>query len=117
MRTLSNFAVTAIGAMVLALTSAGPGSAQTNFYEGKQIRIVVASAAATSYDLHARLVARFLPKYIPGNPTIIVQATGRERHRRRQLRLQCRAEGRHRHPCCAFQHGAGPGDRYAEHSI
>ena len=74
MRTLSNFAVTAIGAMVLALTSAGPGSAQTNFYEGKQIRIVVASAAATSYDLHARLVARFLPKYIPGNPTIIVQA-------------------------------------------
>ena len=70
---LSSLAAMVVVAMVLAMTSAGPGSAQTNFYEGKQIRLIVGSATATTYDLYARLIARFLPKHIPGNPTIVVQ--------------------------------------------
>lgn len=73
MRTLSRVAVMMVGAMAFAVASAGPGSAQANFYEGKQIRIIVGSSSATTYDLYARLVARFLPKHIPGNPTIVVQ--------------------------------------------
>ena len=48
MRILSGFAATMVGAIALAVTSAGPGSAQTNFYEGKQIRLVVGSSAATT---------------------------------------------------------------------
>ena len=73
MRTLYGCAATMAGVMALTAMSAGPSAAQTNFYDGKQIRIVVANATATTYDLHARLVARFLPKYIAGNPTVIVQ--------------------------------------------
>jgi tripartite-type tricarboxylate transporter receptor subunit TctC len=47
--------------------------AQTDFYKGKQIRIVVGLSAGGGYDRAARLVARHWGKYIPGNPEFIVQ--------------------------------------------
>ena len=50
-----------------------PTFAQANFYKGKTITMVVASTAGGGYDLWARLAARYLGKYIPGNPTIVVQ--------------------------------------------
>jgi len=43
------------------------------FYKGKQIRIIVASATGGGYDLYARYVARHLGKHLAGNPTVIVQ--------------------------------------------
>lgn len=47
--------------------------AQESFYRGKSVRIVVGSSPGGGYDLWARLLARHLGKYIPGNPDIIVQ--------------------------------------------
>src|SRR3989304_501071 len=48
--------------------------AQTDpFYKGKTIRIVVGSGSGGFYDRWARLFARHIGKYIPGNPNIIVQ--------------------------------------------
>jgi tripartite-type tricarboxylate transporter receptor subunit TctC len=49
------------------------GFAQANFYQGKTIALVVASTSGGGYDLWARLTARYIGKYIPGNPTIVVQ--------------------------------------------
>lgn len=43
------------------------------FYQGKSIRIVVGFSAGSFYDVWARLIARYMPKYIPGNPDIVVQ--------------------------------------------
>lgn len=43
------------------------------FYEGKKLRIVVGSQPGGGYDRMSRLVARYLPKYLPGKPTIIVE--------------------------------------------
>lgn len=43
-----------------------------SYYEGKTITIVVGYSAGGGYDLLARLLAKHLPKYIPGKPTIIV---------------------------------------------
>ena len=48
-------------------------SAQTPFYQGKTITMVVSSTAGGGYDLWARLMARHIVKYIPGNPSIVVQ--------------------------------------------
>jgi len=48
-------------------------SAQTPFYQGKTIRMVIGSSTGGGYDLWARVLARYYGKYIPGNPTIIVQ--------------------------------------------
>jgi tripartite-type tricarboxylate transporter receptor subunit TctC len=47
--------------------------AQTPFYQGKTIRLVAGTPAGSVYDTYARLMAQFMPKYIPGNPNIIVQ--------------------------------------------
>jgi putative tricarboxylic transport membrane protein len=63
----------------LALLLAGgavPAGAQADvaaFYRGKQLRMVVGSAAGGGYDLFARIVARHMINHVPGNPHIIVQ--------------------------------------------
>jgi tripartite-type tricarboxylate transporter receptor subunit TctC len=82
--------------LFLILGSQSPLFAQTNYYQGKQIKSVVGFTAGGFYDRWARLLARFMPKYIPGNPEMIVQnmpgAGGR-----RQLCLQCGQTGRADH--------------------
>src|SRR5437868_11305009 len=65
-------------ALCAALWSAGiPGAVSAQpadkFFEGKTIRIVVALGAGGDYDNYARLVGRWIRKYIPGNPTTVVQ--------------------------------------------
>ena len=47
--------------------------AQAPFYQGKTISIIVGTKAGDAYDLYPRLVAEYLPKYIPGSPNIIIQ--------------------------------------------
>ncbi|MDB5651031.1 MAG: Tripartite-type tricarboxylate transporter, receptor component TctC [Hyphomicrobiales bacterium] len=42
-----------------------------DFYRGKQIDMIIGYSPGGTYDLYARLVARQLGNYIPGNPTII----------------------------------------------
>ena len=62
-------------ALVLAATSA-PLRAQdavADFYRGKQVQVRIGSAPGSGYDIAARLVAAHIGKYIPGNPTLIVQ--------------------------------------------
>lgn len=43
------------------------------FYQGKTIRIIVGFTPGGFYDRWGRLLARYMPKYIPGNPEMIVQ--------------------------------------------
>ena len=43
------------------------------FYQGKTLRVVVASAAGGGSDIVARLMMRHLSRHIPGNPTIIIE--------------------------------------------
>jgi tripartite-type tricarboxylate transporter receptor subunit TctC len=50
-----------------------PASAQPDVYRGKTINLMVGSGEGGGFDLSARLVAQFLPRFIPGNPTIVVQ--------------------------------------------
>lgn len=55
------------------LSHSGTSSAQSNFYEGKTIRIIVGFSAGGGYDALARMLSRHMPKYIPGHPTIVVE--------------------------------------------
>lgn len=43
------------------------------YYEGKVITLVVTAEAGGTPDLVARIFAKYLPKYIPGKPNVIVQ--------------------------------------------
>jgi tripartite-type tricarboxylate transporter receptor subunit TctC len=47
--------------------------AQTSFYEGKTITLIVGTSAGGLYDRYARLVAEHWSKHISGNPTFVVQ--------------------------------------------
>ena len=59
--------------VVLAFLSSSPGQAQTPFYEGKTVRIVVGFSPGAAYDAWARLMAHHWSKYIPGSPAFVVQ--------------------------------------------
>jgi tripartite-type tricarboxylate transporter receptor subunit TctC len=65
------------GAVVIALAllcSAAKLSAQaTPFYQGKTVRVIVGFTPGGFYDRWARLLSRYMPKYIPGNPNFVVQ--------------------------------------------
>lgn len=64
------------GAVLLALLAGSHASAQDRadpFYKGKTINIIVGFGPGGGYDLYARLLARFMGNYIPGNPNVIVQ--------------------------------------------
>lgn len=60
-------------AWIIVLLSGAVASAQTPFYQGKTLTIVVATKAGDVYDLYPRLLAEYLPKYLPGSPNVIIQ--------------------------------------------
>jgi tripartite-type tricarboxylate transporter receptor subunit TctC len=72
-----DMAVRRIAALSVGLVAlCAPAQAQdsvADFYKGKQIRVIVPSAAGGGFDLYARYVARHLGKHVPGNPTFVVQ--------------------------------------------
>jgi tripartite-type tricarboxylate transporter receptor subunit TctC len=43
-----------------------------DFYRGKTVRIVVGFSAGGGYDQYSRVIGRHLSKYLPGNPTVLV---------------------------------------------
>jgi tripartite-type tricarboxylate transporter receptor subunit TctC len=65
----------ALAAAFALAAAAAPraAEAQTTSYEGKTITIVVGFKAGGGYDRTARILARHLPKYLPGKPNVIVQ--------------------------------------------
>jgi tripartite-type tricarboxylate transporter receptor subunit TctC len=67
------YALTALALPILLGALSGSAAAQTEFYAGKQIRMVIGSGAGGGYDVYARFLARHLPRHIPGNPTIVSQ--------------------------------------------
>ena len=66
---------TCLIAAALLLGGAGASHADpvADFYKGKQLRFIIGSGVGGGYDFFARLLARHMPRYIPGNPAIIVQ--------------------------------------------
>jgi tripartite-type tricarboxylate transporter receptor subunit TctC len=59
---------------LLAAQSAGAQSVE-QFYKGKTITILVGTSPGGINDLTARFVAKHFSRFIPGNPSIVVQQT------------------------------------------
>lgn len=47
--------------------------AADEFYKGKTLRVIVMTTPGGGYDTYTRAIVRHFGKYIPGNPSIIVQ--------------------------------------------
>ena len=60
-------------AFSILLLGANLSSAQDAYFNGKTIRILAAFPSGGGVDAEGRMLARFLPPHIPGNPTVVVQ--------------------------------------------
>jgi len=48
-------------------------AAPAEFYKGRTISVIIGYSAGGGYDLYARVLAQYLGKHIPGNPTVVPQ--------------------------------------------
>src|SRR5689334_20815280 len=58
-------------AALCAASTEGRAQADADFYKDKTIQLIIGTGEGGGYDLSARLVAQFLPDYIPGHPTVV----------------------------------------------
>lgn len=71
MKSLAKALVVATSAL-MAATAPAPASEKITF-EGKVVKMIAPTTVGGSTDLAARLIARYLGKYLPGEPTFTVQ--------------------------------------------
>ena len=64
--------VNVIGVVLALMWSSQQACYAQDFYAGKTIRIVVGFPAGGGFDTYSRIIARHINKYIPGNPTVVV---------------------------------------------
>jgi tripartite-type tricarboxylate transporter receptor subunit TctC len=57
----------------LAMAQAATEGLAADFYAGKTLTVLNSSDAGGGFDTYTRILARQLPKYIPGNPAVVVQ--------------------------------------------
>src|SRR5881296_3268865 len=61
--------------VVIALLCASGARADPieDFYKGKTVTIVTSTGVGGPFDMTARALAKHMPKYLPGRPTMIVR--------------------------------------------
>ncbi len=59
--------------ILLSACAKGGGDTSLHTFAGETIRIIVAFAPGGNYDLHARLLAAHLGRYLPGHPAVVVE--------------------------------------------
>jgi len=65
--------ITFAAAVVLSFLVPARAQSVADFYRGKTLRMLVGYGPGGGYDLYGRLVAEFLPRHLPGNPSILAQ--------------------------------------------
>ncbi len=60
-------------AALLVSTNANVTAQDQPIYQGQSIKIIVGFTSGGFYDRWSRLLARYVPKYLPGNPDMVVQ--------------------------------------------
>src|ERR1700709_113482 len=67
-RSRAMFVMAALGGIALL-----PGAASAQFYKDKTLTLLVNYGAGGNADTEARVYQHYLPKYIPGNPNVVIQ--------------------------------------------
>jgi tripartite-type tricarboxylate transporter receptor subunit TctC len=66
-----NFALGLAAALALPAMSSASAQTPAEFYKGKTIELDISSSVGGGYDIHGRLLARHMTKYMPGNPMFV----------------------------------------------
>lgn len=68
------FALLAVGFASVGLNeSCAHAQTAPEFYQGKTITIILFTTPGSIYDTYARLIAHFLPRHLPGHPSLLVK--------------------------------------------
>jgi tripartite-type tricarboxylate transporter receptor subunit TctC len=59
--------------LLLSAVSAATADPIADFYAGKTLRMLVGYGPGGGYEIYGRLVAEFLPKFLPGHPSIVTE--------------------------------------------
>src|SRR3954471_19140480 len=74
MRMYSHIRFGGVALVMSALIAGAHAQPAEQFYAGKrELNLLTSSSAGGGYDSYSRVVAHHISKYLPGNPTIIVQ--------------------------------------------
>src|SRR5262245_47678197 len=71
-RVRARIRIAALGVLV-AQGMASPGWADDEFFKGKTINFVIATAPGGGYDTYSRLIARHIGRFLPGQPSVMAQ--------------------------------------------
>ena len=69
-RASTGLACALLALLAPAVSRADPAA---DFYRGKRVNFYIGSTVGGSYDFYARLIARHLPRHLPGNPAIVAR--------------------------------------------
>ena len=65
--------ISALGIVICFCSTSAFGDPIADFYKKAGLTVAVGTGVGGSHDLNARVIARHMGKYLPGNPTIVVQ--------------------------------------------
>jgi len=60
-----------VAAVLVAAASGSRAQSVADFYKGKNVDLYIGYSVGGAYDLYARMIAKHIGRYIPGNPTVI----------------------------------------------
>ncbi len=63
----------ALSAAFAAPAGAARAQSVEEFYRGRNVSMMIGFSAGSGYDIYARLLARYMGRYIPGRPNIVAQ--------------------------------------------
>ena len=58
-------------ALLLATAAVGRADPVADFYRGRTVEVYVGYSTGGGYDIYARMLARHMGRFIPGNPTLV----------------------------------------------
>jgi tripartite-type tricarboxylate transporter receptor subunit TctC len=65
--------LTALAATLMVAAPVSAAESLEDFYKGKTMKLIVGSDVGGGYDVYGRLMAKHIGRFIPGNPTFVVQ--------------------------------------------
>src|SRR5437867_7347317 len=67
------YCLSSASALTLLCATSALADPIEDFYKGKTVTIVTSTGVGGPFDMTARALAKHMPKYLPGRPTMIVR--------------------------------------------
>src|SRR5689334_711413 len=75
-RRLAGTTLGSIAVVLFALPSTGFAQSEADFFKGKTVNYIIATAPGGGYDYYGRLVAEYMQKHIPGSTFVVRNMPG-----------------------------------------